>query len=186
MNEFNLIKKEIEKLTKKSFVKQDYIHSQSVWKWVLRLKPDADIALQIAALGHDIDRCFEDKGIKREDYEIYDEYKKQHALTSAKIMCELLKKFGFEKEIIDKVNLLVKNHEIGGEGDLEILKEADSITFFEYNLPFYRKTHTLKETKDKIKFMYTRLNEKAKKLIDKIKFEDKDINNLFQETISER
>jgi len=30
------------------------------------------------------------------------------------------------------------------------------------------------------------LNEKAKKLIDKIKFEDKDINNLFQETISER
>ncbi len=184
MDKFDLIKKEIEELTKNSFVKEDYIHSQSVWKWVLKLKPDADIALQIAALGHDIDRSFPERRIKREDFESYDEYKKKHSLMAAKIVCELLKKFDFEKETIKKVKSLIEKHEVGGEGDVEILKEADSITFFEYNLPFYRKSHTLQETKDKIKFMYGRLSKKAKQLINQIKFKDHGIDELFKETIS--
>lgn len=184
-HKFNLIKKEIEKLTKNSFVKEDYAHSQSVWRWVLKLKPNADIALQIAALSHDIDRSFPERRIKREDFKIYDEYKKKHSLKSAEIICELLKKFNFEKEIIEKVKFLVENHEVGGEVDVEILKEADSITFFELNLPSYRKTHTLQETKDKTKFMFTRLSNKAKEIIQQIKFEDKEIDDLFKETLSE-
>lgn len=183
MTKFNLVKREVGKLTKKSFVKEDYIHSQNVWKWTLKLKPDADIALQIAALGHDIDRSFPERRIKRENFESYDEYKKQHASVSAKIMNELLRKFNFDKKIIDKVGLLVENHEVGGKGDVEILKEADSITFFEYNLPFYRETHTLRETKDKIKFMYKRLSVKAQKLINQIKFKDEFFSELIRESV---
>ncbi len=182
---FKLIKKEIERLTKKSFVKEDYVHSQSVWRWVLKLKPNSDIALQIAALGHDIDRSFKEKRIKRENFRNYNTYKKQHALTSAKILCELLERFNFDKELIKRVKYLVEHHETGGDSDVEILKQADSLTFFEYNLPFYRKTHTLKQTKDKIKFMYIRLPKKAKQLVNKIKFKDKEIEELFKGAILE-
>ncbi len=91
----------------------------------------------------------------------------------------LMERFDF-----DKVKYLVEHHEMGGNPETEILKEADSLTFFEYNLPFYRKTHTLEETKDKIKFMYTRLSEKAKKLVNQTKFEDKEIDELFKSVIS--
>lgn len=60
MNKFDLVREEINAITKNATDKTEYGHSQSVWQWVLKLKPDADIALQIAALGHDIDRSFED------------------------------------------------------------------------------------------------------------------------------
>jgi uncharacterized protein DUF4202 len=143
------------------------------------------MALQIAALGHDIDRAVPDRMIKKNDYANYDEYKKHHALNSAKIMGELLGEFEFDEKVIDKVKLLIENHEVGGEGDAEILKEADSLSFFEHALPFYINVHTQQETKDKIKFMYNRLSDNSKGLNKKLKFQDKQIKNLFKTTISE-
>jgi len=185
MNKFDLIKDKIIELLKNSAVEEDYVHAQYVWKWVLKLKPDADTALQIAALGHDIDRAIPDKMIKKGDYTNYDEYKKYHALNSAKIIGELLEKYGFDEKVISKVKLLIENHEVGGEGDAEVLKESDSLAFFEHALPFHIKAHTHQETKDKIKFMYTRLSENSKELINKFKFQDEQINNLVKETIFE-
>lgn len=184
MDKVVLIKKEIEKLMLKSSVKEDPVHSKLVLKWVLKLKPDADVALQIAALGHDIDRCFKERKVKIENFESYDKFKEQHALMSAKILSELLEKFDFDKEVIDRVKYLVEYHETGRCSDTEILKEADSIAFSEYNLSFFRKTHTLEQTKDKIKFMYTRLSKKAKKIVSQIKLKDKEIDELLKNTIS--
>ncbi len=184
MTKFDLVFEEISKITKNAADKTEYGHSQSVWQWVLKLKPDADIALQIAALGHDIDRSFEDYRKMKARYATYDEYKKAHALLSAKITCDILIKHNFDKATIDKVKHLIENHEIGGEGDVETLTEADSMTFFN-NLRHYRDTHTEKETIDKIKFMYKRLSAKAKKLVNQIKFKDQELSNLVEESISE-
>jgi len=116
----------------------------------------------------------------------YDEYKKEHALLSAKIMCDILKKYNFNETTIDKVRHLIENHEVGGEGDVEVLKEADSITFFENSLLHYRRTHTKKETIDKIKFMYNRLNNKVKPMINRIKFKGVESAKLFKEAINNR
>jgi hypothetical protein len=185
INKFNLVFEEIKTITKNARDKTEYDHSQSVWQWVLKLKPDADTALQIAALGHDIDRSFEDYRKMKAKFATYDEYKKEHALLSAKIMCDLLKKHNFDKTIINKVKNLIENHEVGGKGDVEILKEADSIAFFN-NLPYYRQTHTQKETTDKIKFMYNRLNSKAKSMISEIKFNNIESTKLFNEAINNK
>ncbi len=35
---------------------EDPRHAENTLDWLLKLKPDADEALQIAALGHDIER----------------------------------------------------------------------------------------------------------------------------------
>jgi hypothetical protein len=177
MTKFDLVFEEISKITKNAADKTEYGHSQSVWQWVLKLKPDADIALQIAALGHDIDRSFEDYRKMKAKYATYDEYKKAHALLSAQITCDILKKHNFDRAMIEKVKHLIENHEIGGEGDVAILTEADSMTFFN-NLQHYRDTHTEKETIDKIKFMYNRLSTKAKKLVNQIKFKDQELSAL--------
>ena len=184
MEKFNLVFEEISKITKNAMDKTEYGHSQSVWQWVLKLKPDADIALQIAALGHDIDRSFEDFRKVKSKYATYDEYKKAHALLSAKIICDILIKHNFDRKTIDKVKYLIENHEIGGEGDVAILTEADSITFFN-NLSHYREMHTEKETIDKIKFMYKRLSDKAKKLVKQIRIKDPELFGLVKSSISE-
>jgi len=185
MNKFNYILEEIEMITKNAMDKTEYSHSQSVWQWVLKLKPDADIALQIAALGHDIDRSFGNYRKMKAKFATYDEYKKEHALLSAKIMCDILKKYDFNGTIINKVKHLIENHEIGGRGDVEILKEADSITFFN-NLLHYRQIHTKEETINKIKFMYNRLNKKAKLMISQINIKDEKLARLLKEVINGR
>ena len=180
MDKFNLIVEEIKKITKNATDKTEYDHSQWVWQWVLKLKPEADSALQIAALGHDIDRSFEDQRKRRQYFAIYDEYKKEHALLSAQIMCDLLRKHNFDETMMDKVKHLIENHEVGGEGDVEILKEADSITFFN-SLLHYRQTHNQAETIAKIKFMYDRLNDNAKLMVKQIDFKNAELIKLFQE-----
>jgi hypothetical protein len=180
MNKFDFVLEEISTITKNAGDKTEYGHSQSVWQWVLKLKPDADIALQIAALGHDIDRSFEDYRKMKARFKTYDEYKKAHALQSAKIICDILKKHDFDIITIDKVRHLIENHEVGGEGDVAVLTEADSMTFFN-NLPHYREAHSEKETIDKIKFMYNRLSNKAKSMVDQINFNNTDSEKLFKE-----
>lgn len=185
MNKFDFVLEEIATITKNATDKTEYDHSQSVWQWVLKLKPEADIALQIAALGHDIDRSLEDYRKMKAKFATYDEYKKEHALLSAKITCDILKKYDFDETTIDKVKHLIENHEVGGEGDVEILMEADSITFFS-NLPHYRQTHTREETINKIKFMYDRLNDKAKSMVSQIDFNNTESEELFKEAINSR
>ena len=184
MDKFDLIKKEIDKLTKDVPYEIEYSHSQSVLKWILKLKPNADVALKIAAIGHDIDRSIPERRIRAEDFNNYNKYKKQHSLRSSEIISELMKKFNFNKEIIEKTQLLIENHEVGGKGNVEILKEADSLSFFENNLEHYIKTNP-KYVKDKIKFMYKRLSEKAKKLVlEEITFKNKKIKKIVKETIA--
>lgn len=185
MNKFDLVLEEIKAITKNAADQTEYSHLYSVWQWVLKLKPDADIALQLAALGHDIDRSIEDIKKRREDFAIYDEYKKEHALLSAQIMCDILQKHGFDEATIVKVKYLIENHEVGGEGDVEILKEADSITYFN-NLSHYRQMHTREQTIDKIRFMYDRLNEKAKSVVNQIDLKDDELTELFKEATNSK
>jgi len=185
MNKFDFVLEDIKTITKDATDKTEYGHLYSVWQWVLKLKPDADIALQLAALGHDIDRSIENQRKKREDFATYDEYKKEHALLSAQIMCEILRKHNFDETTIAKVKDLIENHEVGGEGDVEVLKEADSITYFN-NLSYYRQTHNQQQTIDKIKFMYDRLSDEAKSIINQIDFNDAELTKLFKEVTNKK
>ena len=50
---------------------EDIFHSINTAEWVLKLDPDADIALQIAALGHDIERGVEDRRVIADHYETF-------------------------------------------------------------------------------------------------------------------
>ena len=181
MDKYKLIEKQIDNLTKKAAYRIEYSHSHSVLEWILKLKPKADISLKIAALGHDIDRCIEPITNKK-DFDNYDLYKKFHASRSAKIIVELMKKLDFDKKKIDKTKFLIENHEIGGKGDAEILKEADSLSFFENNLKHYIEINPY-YVKDKIRFMYSRLSKKARKLVLKVNFENEKIRETVEEAI---
>ena len=190
MTMFEQIKQEIENIYKNSDCsnpsdrKKDPIHSKLTLKWVLKLKPDADDALKIAALGHDIDRAIENRRVKKEDYNDYDRYKKEHAIESAKIITELLKKYKCNRNIVKKVRYLIENHEAGGTSEANILRDADSLTFFNFDISYYLKDRGVEKTKDKIKFMYDRLSKKAKNLVKSIKFNQK-IKAIFRQALKE-
>jgi hypothetical protein len=185
---FELLKKEIEEILTKSPAKTDVLHANSTRKWLLKMKPNADLALQISALAHDIERGLEViKDIHaKEDFNDYEKVKRIHSEKSANGIVGLMKKYDFNEDIILKVRHLVLNHEFGGDEESNLLMDADSLSFFEENFIQYVEKYGMEKSKKKIKFMYTRMSDKARKLVPKIKFKDKDVRQLFEETISEQ
>jgi hypothetical protein len=128
-----------------SSVPEDARHAENTLDWLLRLKPDADEALQIAALGHDIERALEARKVKQADFPDYDSFKAAHARNSAEILKEIMEDCGVPQDLASKVYSLVYRHETGGHPHADLIKDADSISFFEVNLPLYYKRHSRKE-----------------------------------------
>ncbi len=164
----------------KRFVEESYgekfgmIHFKRTVYWVKQLKPDADEAIIIAAIAHDIERAFrreEDphaqkmkvSGMKDE------EFLKYHQEKGAEIIAEFLAKNKATQEIIERVKMLISKHEVGGNEDQNILKDADSISFFENNVEHFLDNHVKKLGKEKVKekfdWMFNRItSNKAKEI----------------------
>lgn len=185
MERFDLLKKDIEDQLPKSPLTFELKHAELTLKWLLKLRTNADEALKIAALAHDIERAV--TGITEKDLEDYSkihEFKKEHAKRSVKITLDMMKKHGYDEQTLQKVGHLIEAHEEGGDEEQTILMEADSLAYFDYNIPHYFERYGKERTKEKIKFMYKRLSDKARKLVKQIKF-NKEMQNLFDEAISE-
>ena len=71
MDALECIKRRIEETVERSRVPEDPLHARNTLEWLLKLKSDADVALQIAALGHDIERAMEERKVRRENFSDY-------------------------------------------------------------------------------------------------------------------
>jgi len=148
------------------------------------LEPGADEALKIAASGHDIERAIEERKVIRKDYISYDEFKKAHALNSARILKEMMVGCSVRKELIDDVFFLVSHHEIGGDRRADVLRDADTISFFHVNLPYYSVRNDAEETKGRCLWGYKKLPDNLKRIVANFRYEDKEVEFLLREVIA--
>ncbi len=177
------LKNNIEQIIKGSTVPEDIAHSQNTLHWLLKLKPDADEALQIAALGHDIERAVEKRKVRREDYESYDAFKRAHALNSGRILDEEMRRCGVPDLLPKRVFYLVCHHETGGDPDADVLRDADTISFFDVNLPYYFARNSLEETKRRCLWGYRKLPDDLKPVVAGFHYHDKTLQSLVRECI---
>ena len=175
MDSIDCVRKRIEEIIKTSPVAEDPIHSKNTLEWLLRLKPDADEALQIAALSHDIERAIEERKVRREDYQNYDEFKDAHASNSAKILAEVMRGCTISKELADDSLFLVCHHERGGTRRSDVLRDADSISFFHVNLPYYLMRNGVEETRKRFLWGYRRLPDNLKRLVAEFDYQNKEL-----------
>ena len=132
MKNIERAKELIESIISRSCVPEDSAHSRNTLQWLLKLEPDADEALQIAALGHDIERAVEKRKVRRQDFDDYERFKAAHAHNSAEILREIMLTCGVTDEtLIEQVHGLVCRHEVGGDDRADLLRDADSISYFE-------------------------------------------------------
>jgi len=185
MDKINLVKRKIEGVIKGSSVPEDLIHSINTLEWLLKLMPDAGESLKIAALGHDIERAIEKRKVRRQDYKDYDAFKDAHALNSANVLAEIMQACNINKKMIDEVFFLVRHHETGGTDQVDILKDADSISYFEVNLPLYFVRNNLKEIKRRCLWGYKRLSDEGKKIVAELNYQNKEIESLLSVWIDE-
>ena len=172
--------KKVKKFVIDSFIKAGskiIKHHPRTAYWVKKLRPDADEALLIAAVAHDIGRGF--TGRWEETLEFIKKSKKgaldkrfleNHQKRSAEIIGKFLEKEGGDKKLIKRVKMLVSKHEIGGNKDQNLLKDADSLSFFENNIdgtiemiPQIGK----EKVREKINWMYNRITSRKAKQIAK-------------------
>jgi len=137
MPNFDQLKSEIEKILSNSPLDFEIRHSQLTLERLLKLDPNADEALQIAAIAHDIERGITkitEKDLK--DLSNFNQFKKEHCIRSAEYTKEILLKYKYPQDTIDKVTKLIANHEFGGDKEGNLLMDADSLAYFSYNIPF--------------------------------------------------
>jgi hypothetical protein len=114
----------------------DYVqarHLRRTRDWVVTLDPDADLALRIAALTHDIERRVpggpdpwqHDWGDPR--------YVLEHSIRSARMVRGWLEEMDAPHDLVANVESLILHHEIGGYPEADLLQAADSLSFLEVN-----------------------------------------------------
>ena len=167
-----------------SSVPEDPRHSRNTLEWLLRLAPDADAALQLAALGHDIDRAVSTRKVQRADFDDYDAFKAAHARNGAEILVEILRESGVREESLTReVQHLVCRHEVGGDRHADLLVDADSISYFDVNLPLYHARHSRKETLRRCLWGYERLSPRARSIVAKLRQPDEELEALMAEVV---
>ena len=185
MNSIERAKQKIRQVISGSEVPEDARHADNTLAWLLRLEPDANEALQLAALAHDIDRAVEEQKIRGEDYADYDVFKAAHARHGMEILRPLLTACGVEPGIVDEACRLVEVHEVGGDQSADLLKDADSISFFEVNLPLYFQREGWDRAKQRSGWGYRRLSTRAKEIVNNIVYEEDELVRLLREVIRE-
>lgn len=156
-------------------------HFERTVYWLLQLKPNADEALQIAAFAHDVERAFrassqEAKLDSSTKGFLDDEFLEEHQNKGAEIIANFLKDQHAPEELIERVRMLISKHEVGGNDDQNVLKDADSISYFENQVDHFIKTRAKEQGKEKVKdkfqWMFDRITSEQAKEIAKPMFEE--------------
>jgi len=105
--------------------------------------------LLIVAIAHDIERAFREptyeEKFKGSSKGFADKgHLTDHQQKGAEIMAEFLKKQGANEGLIERVKMLILKHETGGNDDQNLLKDADSVSFFENNVEYFVNDFALK------------------------------------------
>jgi len=185
MDSIDCAKQRIREIIAGSRVPEDPIHAENTLEWLLKLDPAADQALQIAAFAHDIERAVETRKVRRADFTDYDAFKAAHARNGAAILRAILDNCGVAKSVADEACRLVTLHEVGGDPRSDLLKDADSISYFEVNMPMYYQREGWEETRRRCSWGYRRLSVRMKKIARRITYEDKALTRLLKEAIQQ-
>jgi hypothetical protein len=86
---------------------------------------------------------------------------------------------------VDEACRLVEVHEVGGDSRSDLLKDADSISYFDVNLPLYYQREGWQETKRRSSWGYRRLSARARELVNKTCYQDETLMQLLREVIHE-
>jgi hypothetical protein len=137
----------------------DYLHALDTWQWLLRLRPTASAAAQIAALFHDLDRRAKVsservslEGARNDDVEL------AHARDSAELALRSLTGLGLDGSTLGRIQQLIADHERpSDDAEVLLLNDADALSFFSLASPAFLDTYGAELTRRKVVLTLQRL-----------------------------
>jgi len=182
-NSLSILSREIDKYIMQSPYPEDPIHSLNTLEWLLKLMPDADEMLRIAARGHDIEHADDERRVSASSFTSYDEYKEAHARNSAVVLSEIMLDFDMDKQFIEDVGLLVASHETGGTTRADVLMHADVLSFFHVSLPLYLDRKGVDTTWRRMIWSYKKLPFALRKEVGEMGYIDEQLQALVTDLI---
>ncbi len=132
------------------------LHLRRTVAWVRRLRPDAGPALLLAALSHDIERAFREEEVYARMFTSDSAFRdpaflKYHQNRSAAIIGDFLAAISCPAGLRAEVVCLVARHEVGGTPESDLLKDADSLSFFATNVELFVTVKTRESSPAKVR-----------------------------------
>lgn len=151
----------------KPLVAADYAHALDAWQWTLHLSPDASLAVQLAALLHDIERLESEADARREHRAAdYQAFKAAHAAAGAELAGAILAAAGVERDVAARAAELVRDHdrdrqERPADAELQLLEDADALSFFSLNAAGFWRYFGAEHARRKVRFTLSRMSDGA-------------------------
>ncbi len=137
----------------------DMDHAVDTWQWVLRLQPDAGLALQVAALFHDAARS-EGSSHDRLEHRAHRLVDDDVARRGGHLARAMATRIGLTECDVARVERLI----VGGDDkntEAALLDDAESLSFLSLMSAQYADHFGLAQTRRKVAFMMGRLGEAA-------------------------
>jgi hypothetical protein len=156
----------------KPLVRADYNHALDTWQWLLRLAPDAGLAVQLAALFHDVERLISEADARVEHQATdYQTFKDAHAARGAELAEALLEEAGVDAETRRTTARLIALHEQPPEAAdpdaeaISLLNDADALSFFSLNSAGYLSYFGPEQTRKKVIYTLRRLRPESRRYL---------------------
>lgn len=180
MNFYPLVVSFVKEAFERAGKERNIPHCERTVHWVTTLDPACSEALRIAAYAHDCERAFRDlkaKGAAERSKGFLDEvFLRNHQMRGARIVGDFLRAQHADDALIRHAEALIACHEIGGTHEADILRDADSVSFFETQAPYFL-SHLLSEVgagkiRDKFAWMFERITHPEARRVAKPMFEE--------------
>ena len=153
----------------KPLVRADRAHALDVWQWTIRLDPEAGLAVQLAALFHDVERLVSEAEVRVEhragDYQAF---KDEHARRGAEMADRALQEV--DAATREEVARLIAGHERRSDDPgLALLNDADALSFFSLNSPGYVDYFGPEAARRKVAWTLARLRPEARRRLDGVR-----------------
>lgn len=159
----------------KPLVRADWAHSLDVWQWTIRLDPEAGLAVQLAALFHDVERLVSEADARIEHQAgDYQDFKDEHARRGAGMADRSLAAAGVDAATRAQAARLIAGHERppradDHDPDLALLNDADALSFFSLNSPGYVDWFGPEAARRKVAWTLARLRPGARRRLEGIR-----------------
>jgi hypothetical protein len=165
----------------KPLVVADYEHALDTWRWTLRLDEQASLAVQVAALFHDIERLYAEPDVRIEHRAAdYEAFKAAHAASGSELVAAFMVEIGMPLAIALRICELVARHELGGEDGLgeacadlvrerALVNDADALSFFSLNANGFLNYYGAEHTARKVVYTWRRLSRQARRELGQVK-----------------
>lgn len=146
-------------------VRAGYEHALDVWQWVLRSSPFAGLAVQLAALFHDVERLVSEAERRVEHPAAgYESFENARAEQGAELATQVLEGCAIPGSTVSEVARLIREHESrrpAHGGDAGLLADADALSFLSLDSPGFADYHGAERTRKKVRRTLARMSSGA-------------------------